>query len=150
MKEFNLKEFILDVTSKASIAVFGFFAPVVPLLLGVGVAIFIDTLFGIWAVKKTEPELFNSRALRKGLVTKLFFYQTVVIGIFIIDSLILHEFSSMFSELPLLITKLVAIALVLIEGVSIDEKFKKVHNKSIIQGIKDFINSYNTIKKDLK
>lgn len=150
MKDFNLKEFILNVTSKASIAVFGFFAPVYGVLAAVGLAIIVDTFFGVWKVKKTTPHLFSSTALRKGFVTKVVFYQVAVLTIFCLDYLVLMEFSKLFHSMDYLVTKLLGVSLIMIEAVSINESFKDVNGKNIIQGIKDFINSYNTIKKDLK
>lgn len=150
LKEFDLGTFIYKLCLAVATAVFGYLMPVFPLMIAVGIVIFVDTAFGIWAVKKTEPEKFSSNALRKGLVTKLFFYQLVVVSIFLIDKLILHEFSSMLSEMEFLVTKLVAVALIMIEAVSIDEKFYIVHKKHIVQGLKDFINSYNTIKKEIQ
>ena len=150
LKEFDLGTFFYKLLIAVCTAIFGYLIPVFPLMIAVGIVILIDTAFGIWAVKKTEPEKFSSNALRKGLVTKLFFYQLVVIGIFLIDKLILHEFSAMFSQMEFLVTKLVAVALIMIEAVSIDEKFYIVHKRHIVQGMKDFINSYNTIKKEIQ
>ena len=131
------------------VAVLAFISPVIPIIIAVGIAIFTDTVFGIWAVRKTNPKQFKSTVLRKGLVTKLFFYQTSVFTIYLIDKLILGEVLALFNSIPFIATKIVALALISIELVSINEKFEIVHNKSIIRGIKDFINSYNTIKKDL-
>lgn len=150
IKQYDLGTFLYKLLLAVIAAIFSYLMPVFPLMIAVGIVIFVDTAFGIWAVKKTEPEKFSSNALRKGLVTKLFFYQLVVVGIFLIDKLILHEFSAMFSDMPYIVTKLVAVALVMIEAVSIDEKFFVVYKKHIIQGVKDFINSYNTIKNEFK
>lgn len=150
IKNYDLGTFLYKLLLAVCTVVFGYLMPVFPLMIAVLIVIFIDTAFGIWAVKKTEPKNFSSNALRKGLVTKLFFYQLVVIGIFLIDKLILHEFSAMFSQMEFLVTKLVSVALILIEAVSVDEKFYIVYKKHIVQGIKDFINSYNTIKKEIQ
>lgn len=150
LKQYDLGTFFYKLVLAVSTATFGYLVPVFPLIIAVGVVIFVDTIFGVWAVKKTAPKSFSSNALRKGFVTKLFFYQAVVIGIFLIDKLILHEFSALFSDMEFIVTKLVAVALIMIEGVSIDEKFYIVHKRHIVQGLKDFINSYNTIKNDIK
>jgi len=147
--EITLSTLLTKIMGYIPLAVLTFISPLIPVIIAVGIAIFTDTLFGIWAVKKTDPESFKSSVLRKGFVTKLFFYQSVVLTIFLIDSLILGEIIQLFNQIPHLATKIVALALIAIEAVSMDEKFKAVHNKSIVQGIKDFINSYNTIKKDI-
>jgi hypothetical protein len=52
-------------------SIVAFFAPALPLFFAVGLAIFMDTVFGVWKVRRTDIK-FSSTELRKGFV--LFFH----------------------------------------------------------------------------
>ena len=130
------------------IGISAMFAPAVPLFMAVGLAIFADTVSGVWKVKKNK-QTFDSKKLRLGLVSKMLAYQGVVATMFLLDVWILGEFMALFNDINLVATKLVCMGLISIEVISINENFQEVTGKSIMQGIKAFINSYNDIKKDL-
>lgn len=112
---------------KLAFTIFSLLAPIKWMLLLVGLFIFIDTIFGIYTAKKTGKQL-TSRKLSK-FISKMFVYQTVVILAYAIDKLLLGELILLFVSVPMLITKLAALALVVNETFSIDEKLKMINKE---------------------
>jgi hypothetical protein len=129
-------------------SIVAFFAPALPLFFAVGLAIFMDTVFGVWKVKKTG-QVFSSSALRKGMVSKMVIYQSCVITMFLLDVWVVGEFMAIFNDINFVATKMLCMALITIEIISINENFEAVTGKSIFHGLKKFLNSYNEIKRNL-
>lgn len=127
--------------------VLSYFAPVWAVMLAVGLSIGIDTLMGIiFAIKEGN---FSSSKLKKGIVPKMLLYQLVVITMFLLDSLILMEFSVFFHNMPYLITKLTALTLISIEMISMFENFEKLFNIKIIHTIKSIFKFASEIKNNV-
>ena len=99
-------------------------APIKIFIVLVGIFIFLDTVFGIWAAKQQKQPLRSSKLAR--FISKLFVYNTVVITAYILDVNLLGEFFLLFLSIPLAITKITVIALVVNEVYSIDEKVVNV------------------------
>lgn len=104
-------------------------SPIKIFLVLVGIFIFIDTILGIWAAKKTGIKI-ESRKLSK-FISKMFVYNMVVILAFLLDKYLLGEFFLLFLSIPLAITKLTTIGLVLNEAYSMDEKVRNVKGVGI-------------------
>lgn len=104
-------------------------SPIKIFLVLVGIFIFIDTVLGIWAAKKTGIKI-ESRKLSK-FISKMFVYNMVVILAFLLDKYLLGEFFLLFLSIPLAITKLTTIGLVLNEAYSMDEKVRNVKGVGI-------------------
>ena len=125
-----------------------FFIPVIPALIAVGFAVVADTLFGLWKCKKLKIKR-TSKLMRKGLVPKLIGYQLATISFFVLDSLLLNQFSLLFTVMPFVLTKLLAAVFVWIELTSINENWEAVKGKSIIVSFKDMVRTGKSIKNDI-
>lgn len=125
-----------------------FFVPVIPLLLLVGLFIIIDTGLGVWSAKR-QGEKITSKKLG-AIIPKMVLYQGAVITAFILDIWLLGEFISIIFDIEMLFTKLVAMTLIFIEGVSIDENFKLLTGKNLFRSFKEMIARTGSLKKDIK
>lgn len=99
--------------------------PIKWFMLLVGLAIIADTIFGIWSSRKLGKKLESRKFAR--FITKQLVYQSVVIGAYALDKLLLGEFFLLFISIPMLVTKLAVIGLIVTEGYSIDEKLQNVN-----------------------
>lgn len=124
------------------------FVPVVPILLLVGLFIFSDTILGILAAKKQKQKI-TSRKLGH-IIPKMILYQMAVLTAFLLDVYLLGEFLSYFFQIQLIFTKLVAVSLIFIELVSMDEKFKILIGKTIIESFRDLIKLIKREKKSIE
>ena len=121
-------------------------APIQPILLLVFIFIMLDTVMGVWASKKLKKEI-TSRKL-SAFISKMLVYGGVVILTYALDKLLLGEFLLMFVSVKLLATKVAAIALILAEVYSIDEKLVNVKGKGIWHYFKRLIGVAKLIKKE--
>ena len=126
------------------VAVYSFFAPIQVILLGKGLAIFIDTLVAI----RLTSEKFSSRRLRKGLIGKMITYESAVLLFFLIDYSMVNEMVKTVFSVDYTLTKLVGLFLASIEVVSIDEKIRLKYgdDKGFIARFKSFIKKAKAIK----
>lgn len=127
---------------------FGLLAPIQPILLLVFAFIIADTFFGVWSAKKTSKKL-SSRKLST-FIGKMLVYAFVIILTYALDTLLLGEFLLKIVSINLLATKVSAIALILNECYSIDEKLRNVNGKGIWHYIKQLISVAKLIKKESK
>jgi hypothetical protein len=107
------------------------------------------TPFLAFGKSKKREQVFSSSALRKGMVSKMVIYQSCVITMFLLDVWVVGEFMAIFNDINFVATKMLCMALITIEIISINENFEAVTGKSIFHGLKKFLNSYNEIKRDL-
>jgi hypothetical protein len=136
LKTSIIKYFILGITLLAPIKVF---------MVLVGLFIFLDTCFGVWAAKQQKKPLRSSKLAR--FISKLFVYNTVVITAYILDVNLLGEFFLLFLSIPLAITKITVIALVVNEVYSIDEKVVNVKGYGLWAMFKRLLGVAKFIKK---
>ena len=120
-------------------------APIKIFIVLVGIFIFLDTVFGIWAAKQQKQPLKSSKLAR--FISKLFVYNTVVITAYILDINLLGEFFLLFLSIPLAITKITVIALVVNEVYSIDEKVVNVKGYGLWNMFKRLLGVAKFIKK---
>jgi hypothetical protein len=121
--------------AKVMIAVIGaFLMPIEPLLVLIGAMILVDTITGVYKARKKKEKV-TSRKLSQ-VISKMFLYQLTVITFFLLDSYLLGEFVSIFTSIPLFLTKVSAILLASIEVVSINENFTAITGKSLWKQIK--------------
>lgn len=138
--ELYLKSFLVSVVA--------FFLPVVPLILLVGVFILGDTGLGLWAAKR-RGEVISSRKLGN-IIPKMVLYQAAVVTAFLLDTFLLGEFISILFSIEILFTKLVALTLIFIEGVSIDENFTAITGKNMFRAFKEMITRTAELKDEIK
>lgn len=124
-----------------------FFAPIQGLLISVGTAIALDTIFGIAKAIKLKEKI-TSRKL-SNIVSKFVLYQAAVLLIFTIDIFLLGEFFKLWFSIPFFFTKIVTIILIFIEAVSIKENFEKAFNVNIFRLLKKFLKRSVEIKEDI-
>jgi hypothetical protein len=124
-----------------------FFLPISGILFLVGFAIFIDTLTGLWKAKKLKIPI-TSRKL-SAIVSKMFLYQLAVIGFYLIDFWILNDIIMKFFSVPLMLTKILALVLISIEVMSINENYFAIRKISIWQGMKNLFARAKEIKQDI-
>lgn len=124
-----------------------FFAPIQGLLISVGTAIALDTIFGIAKAIKLKDKI-TSRKL-SNIVSKFVLYQAAVLLIFTIDVFLLGEFFKIWFSIPFFFTKIVTIILIFIEAVSIKENFEEAFNVNVFRLLKKFLKRSVEIKEDI-
>lgn len=131
-----------------SISILSFFLPIVPLLLLVGLFILCDTILGIWAAKK-RGERITSRKLGN-IVPKMILYQAAVLVGYVLDVFLLSEFVNYIFSIDLLITKLIAMTLIFIETLSLNENIECISGKNLFASFKQMITRTANIKGKIK
>jgi hypothetical protein len=144
---------LLFMKIKASVSaiigiVLAFLLPIIPLMLIVGAAIALDTIFGVVRARKVKEPI-TSRKMSK-LISKLVLYQSAIILVFCIEKFILNDILILFTAIPLIATKLVAITLLFIECTSISESYKTITGVSIWHKFKDMVARTKEIKGDIQ
>jgi hypothetical protein len=124
-----------------------FFAPIQGLLISVGTAIALDTIFGISKAIRLKEKI-TSRKL-SNIVSKFVLYQAAVLLIFTIDVFLLGEFFKLWFSIPYFFTKVVTIILIFIEAVSIKENFEEAFNVDIFKMLKKFLKRSVDIKQGI-
>lgn len=120
--------------------------PVYGMLLAVGCAILLDTITGVWKSRKQGKPI-TSRGLSQ-IISKMFLYQLTVILFFLIDWFILNSIVKTIFSVDLLLTKIMALVLVSVEVVSINENYKAVRGVDLWASLKNLISRAKEIKKD--
>lgn len=123
-----------------------FFMPIWGLLFLIGFAIVLDTITGIWKSRKNNIP-FSSRAL-SAIASKLALYEITVILFYLIDYFILNGIIIKFFSIDLLLTKIVALILVSIEVISINENYKAVRGLDLWDSAKRLFNRVKEIKNN--
>lgn len=124
-----------------------FLTPIVPLILMVGLAIFLDTIFGIWRSYRLGV-LITSKKMSQ-LVGKMVLYQSAVILFFCVDKYILYDVTSIFTNIELFLTKLVSLTLITIEFQSINENYKQISGINLWDKFKNILKRGNEVKGEI-
>lgn len=128
--------------------IIAFFAPIYFMVFLVGLSTLIDTGFGVWKAKSLGEQV-SSKLCRKGLIPKLRSYASIVLLLFILDYYIVNEFTQLFVDIQFVSTKLVSLALIVIEVKSMDESFEKVKGYSFIGKLYDNLRNIKKVKDDM-
>ena len=124
-----------------------FLMPISGLLFLVGFVIVLDTITGIWkSIKHKVPV--TSRGL-SAIASKMLLYQVTVILFYMIDQFILNNIILQFFSVELLLTKILALILVSIEVMSINENYKAVKGLDLWQAMKNLFARAKEIKKEV-
>jgi hypothetical protein len=119
------------------------------LLIAVGAAIALDTLFGIYRAVRVKGWYFiNSRTL-SNIISKMLLYELCIVFLYVIDFFILSEFFEKWFSVSFFATKVCAILLIFIEGVSIKENFEKATGKDIWLLLKKALGRANEVKDSI-
>lgn len=127
--------------------IWAFLMPISGLLFLVGFVIALDTVTGIWkSIKKKVPV--TSRGL-SAIISKMMLYEVTVILFYMIDHFILNNIIMHFFTVELLLTKVLALILVSIEVMSINENYKAVKGLDLWQAMKNLFARAKDIKKEV-
>jgi hypothetical protein len=130
------------------LAVIGsFFLPISGILFLIGFSILVDTITGIWKSKKLGIPI-TSRKL-SAIISKFFLYELAVIGFYLIDYWILNDIIMTFFSVPLMLTKILALTLVSIEVMSINENYILINKISIWDSLKNLFTRAKEIKQEI-
>jgi hypothetical protein len=138
---------IMAVLKKILIVIMAFILPIKFLLVVTGLAIFLDTITGIYKAIKIKDSI-TSRKL-SNILSKFLLYESAILFAYILDKYLLGEFTIFIVNIPLLITKIVTVTLVFIEVFSINENIRIITGISFFQKFKDFVTRAKNIKEDI-
>ena len=132
---------------KLTATIGAFLMPISGLLFLVGFVIVLDTITGVWKSIKNKVKI-TSRGL-SAIISKMLLYEVTVILFYMIDKFILNNIILQFFSVDLLLTKILALILVSIEVMSINENYKAVKGLDLWQAMKNLFSRAKEIKKDL-
>ena len=124
-----------------------FLMPISGLLFLVGFVIVLDTVTGVWKSYKNKVKI-TSRGL-SAIISKMLLYEVTVIMFYMIDKFILNSIILQFFSVELLLTKVLALILVSIEVMSINENYKAVKGLDLWQAMKNLFARAKDIKKEV-
>jgi len=129
------------------LAFISFLSPIYGIIFLLSLAVMTDTIFAIYAtIKLNGIKSFQSNKLFN-LAIKTFFYMGSLLLAFTIDTFIVSS-NTMFG-IELLFSKVIAILWIYIEVKSIDETSIKLGNKPLLSIIREMINVFKSLKKDI-
>lgn len=79
----SMKEEIIRWASAFLLSSLTYISPIVPILLTVGLLIFVDTILGVWASIKKQERFTSARAGR--VISKMFVYQMVLLTLYVVE-----------------------------------------------------------------
>ena len=139
--------------SKLMAIIFSFFLPIVGILILIGAAVLLDTVTGIWKSRKLKQPI-TSRKL-SAIMSKILLYEATVILFYLIDYFLVNEIVYSFFSIDMLVTKVLALTLVSIEVISINENYKAVRGvdlwdalKNLFRRAKEITSEYKDINND--
>jgi hypothetical protein len=132
---------------KLTATIGAFLMPISGLLFLVGFVIVLDTITGVWKSVKNKVPI-TSRGL-SAIISKMLLYEVTVIMFYMIDKFILNSIILQFFSVELLLTKVLALILVSIEVMSINENYKAVKGLDLWQAMKNLFARAKDIKKEV-
>lgn len=124
-------------------------SPVVPMIVLAILMIFIDTAFGIWRTVQLKGwDNVLSKKL-SDIFGKIIIYSLAILMAFFVEKYIAADLIAEFISIELLMTKIVAGAVVYTELKSIDEKYKQVTGKSFLRGLRKIVTRAKEEKDNL-
>jgi hypothetical protein len=132
---------------KLTATIAAFLMPISGLLFLVGFVIVLDTITGVWKSVKNKVKI-TSRGL-SAIISKMLLYEVTVILFYMIDKFILNNIILQFFSVDLLLTKILALILVSIEVMSINENYKAVKGLDLWQAMKNLFARAKDIKKEV-
>jgi hypothetical protein len=126
---------------------FTFLSPIYGLLILIIFVITLDTVTGIWKAKKNKIPITSGGA--SAMISKVGLYSITLVMFYAIDALILNSIILQFFSVELLFTKGLALILVSIEVMSINENYKAVKGLDLWQAMKNLFARAKEIKKSV-
>ena len=125
-----------------------FFLPISAILILIGVSVILDTLTGVWKSRKLGTPI-TSRKL-SSVISKILLYEVTVMLFYLIDYYILNDIVLTFFSVELMTTKILALVLVSIEVISINENYKAVKNIDLWESLKNLFARAKEVTQDFK
>jgi len=146
-----MKTISIDIIKHMFVAIIAFFTPIHGLAIAILIAILLDTILGIKkSVKRYGWGSFSSKKLSailsKGLLYLVVVYLTFPVDFYILNDIVQQIFSI---NINYLVTKLVALSVILIEVKSIDENLKDM-GIDVYKNLKELFTRAKELKNDLE
>jgi len=125
-----------------------FFMPISGILILIGLSVILDTLTGVWKARKLKTKI-TSRKL-SAVISKILLYEVTVMLFYLIDYFILNDIILTFFSVELMTTKILALVLVSIEVISINENFKAVKGIDLWASLKNLFARAKEVTQDFK
>jgi len=125
-----------------------FFLPIYGILILIFFCIVFDTITGIWKAKKTKTPV-TSRRL-SAIISKVLLYEATVMLFYLMDYYLLNDIVMTFFSVELLTTKILALVLVSIEVISINENYKAVKGIDLWASLKNLFARAKEVTSDFK
>ena len=128
--------------------ILSFFLPIVGILILIAASVILDTITGIWKAKKLKQPI-TSRRL-SAIISKILLYEATVMLFYAIDKFLLNDIVLSFFSIELLTTKVLALVLVSIEVISINENYKAIYQKDLWDALKNLFARAKEVTSDFK
>ena len=125
-----------------------FFLPISGILILIGVSVIVDTITGVWKSKKLGTPI-TSRKL-SAVISKILLYEVTIMLFYLIDYYIINDIVLTFFSVELLITKILALVLVSIEVISLNENIKAVKGIDLWTSLKNLFARAKEVTQDFK
>ena len=125
-----------------------FFLPISGILILIGVSVILDTLTGVWKSRKLGTPI-TSRKL-SSVISKILLYEVTVMLFYLIDYYILNDIVLTFFSVELMTTKILALVLVSIEVISMNENVKSAKGVDIWESLKNLFARAKEVAHDFK
>lgn len=125
-----------------------FFLPICGILILIFSCIVFDTITGIWKAKKTNTPI-TSRRL-SAIISKVLLYEATVMLFYLMDYYLLNDIVMTFFSIELLTTKILALVLVSVEVISINENYKAVKGIDLWASLKNLFARAKEVTSDFK
>ena len=125
-----------------------FFLPISGILILIGVSVIVYTITGVWKSKKLGTPI-TSRKL-SAVISKILLYEVTVMLFYLIDYYIINDIVLTFFSVELMITKILALVLVSIEVISLNENIKAVKGIDLWTSLKNLFARAKEVTQDFK
>ncbi len=135
-------------STKLMAIILSFFLPIVGILILIAASVILDTITGIWKAKKLKQPI-TSRRL-SAIISKILLYEATVMLFYAIDKFLLNDIVLSFFSIELLTTKVLALVLVSIEIISINENYRAIYQKDLWDALKNLFARAKEVTSDFK
>lgn len=135
-------------STKLMAIILSFFLPIVGILILIAASVILDTITGIWKAKKLKQPI-TSRRL-SAIISKILLYEATVMLFYAMDKFLLNDIVISFFSIELLTTKVLALVLVSIEVISINENYFAIYQKDLWDALKNLFARAKEVTSDFK
>jgi hypothetical protein len=135
-------------STKLMAIILSFFLPIVGILILIAASVILDTITGIWKAKKLKQPI-TSRRL-SAIISKILLYEATVMLFYAMDYFLLNDIVISFFSIELLTTKVLALVLVSIEVISINENYRAIYQKDLWDALKNLFARAKEVTSDFK